>query len=73
MVPSLSLGTGDHTRYFDMTPVILIVGVVFAVMRFMALGTHNPALYILAGAAGALFMGASYAMRSIPKEGRKIQ
>ena len=27
----LEVETGDHTRYFDMTPVILIVGVVFAV------------------------------------------
>ena len=69
----LEVETGDHTRYFDMTPVILLVGVVFAVMRFMALGTHNSALYILTGAGGALFMGASYAMRALPKEGRKIQ
>jgi hypothetical protein len=65
--------TGDHRRYFDMTPVFMLVGVVFVVMRFMALGTANPALYVFTGSCGALFMGASYAMRALPKEGKKIR
>lgn len=64
---------GDHRRYFDMTPLILLVGVGFVVMRFIAVGTSNPTLYVLTGSAGALFMGASYAMRSLPKEDRKIR
>lgn len=66
----LEVETGDHGRYFDITPLILFVGVVFVVIRFVALGTGNPTLYVLSGSAGALFMGASYAMRSLPQEDR---
>ncbi len=64
----LEVEAGDHTRYFDATPLILLVSCVFVVMRFIALGTHNPAMYAMTGAAGALFMGVSYAMRALPKE-----
>ncbi len=67
----LDIETGDHTRYFDMTPVILLVGCAFIVMRFVALGTNNVALYIMTGATGALFAGASYAMRALPKEDKR--
>jgi AAA domain len=63
---------GDHKQYFDMTPVILLFGVGFTIVRFIALGSSNPALYMLAGSSGALFMGASYAMRSLPKESRRF-
>jgi hypothetical protein len=31
----------DHRRYFDITPLILVVGVIFVIMRFIGLGT-NP-------------------------------
>ena len=68
----LDVETGDHGRYFDLTPLILIVGTVFMVTRFLALGTNNTALYVLAGSGGALFMGMSYALRSLPKEDRKL-
>lgn len=69
----LDVGAGDHGRYFELTPLIMLVGVAFAVMRFMALGTNNSALYILAGSGGVLFMGVSYAMRALPKEDGKIR
>jgi ABC-type dipeptide/oligopeptide/nickel transport system ATPase subunit len=69
----IEIEAGDHRRYFDMTPVIMLVGVVFVVMRFMALGANNPAMYIFTGSCGALFMGLSYAMRALPKEGRRIR
>ncbi len=68
----VDIEAGDHKQYFDMTPVILLFGVGFTIMRFIALGSSNPALYMLAGSAGALFMGASYAMRSLPKESRRF-
>jgi len=64
---------GDHARYLDMTPVIMLVGIVFVIMRTIALGTNDPVFYILAGSGGALFMGASYAMRAIPKDDKKIR
>jgi AAA domain len=69
----LEVEAGDHQRYFDMTPIIMLVGIVFVVMRFMALGTGNPALYVFTGSVGALFMGLSYVMRALPKEGRRIR
>jgi hypothetical protein len=55
-----------------MTPVIMLVGIVFVIMRTIALGTNDPVFYILAGSGGALFMGASYAMRAIPDD-KKIR
>jgi hypothetical protein len=69
----LDVEAGDHRRYFDMTPVIMLVGVVFVVIRFVALGTGNPALYVFTGSCGALFMGTSYVMRSLPKEDKRIR
>jgi hypothetical protein len=67
----LDVEAGDHTRYFDMSPAILLVGCAFIVMRFVALGTNNAALYVMTGATGALFAGASYAMRALPKEDKR--
>lgn len=63
---------GDHKQYFDLTPLILLIGVAFTIVRFIALGSNNPALYMLAGSSGALFMGASYTLRSLPKESRRF-
>ncbi len=63
---------GDHKLYFDMTPLILLVGVGFTIVRFLAVGGNNPALYMLAGSCGALFGGVSYLLRSIPKESNRF-
>jgi len=68
----VDIEAGDHKQYFDLTPIILLVGVAFTIVRFIALGSNNPALYMLAGSSGALFMGVSYALRSLPRESRRF-
>lgn len=69
----LELEGGDHRRYFDITPLILILGIVFMVMRFIGLGTSDQALYIFGGIAAAIFLGISRLLYNLPKEGRKIE
>jgi hypothetical protein len=41
----LDIEGADHRRYFDITPLILVVGVIFVIMRFIGLGTNDQALY----------------------------
>lgn len=65
--------TGDHRRYFDITPLILLAGTGFIMLRFFALGTNNPSLYIMTGAIGALFLGVSRILYSLPKDSRRIE
>ena len=65
--------TGDHRRYFDITPLILLIGTGFIVMRFIALGTNNMAMYVMAGAVGALFLGVSRILYGLPKDSRRIE
>jgi hypothetical protein len=68
----LDIEAGDHTRYFDITPLIFIVGIIFTALRFVGLGTNDMAMYIFAGIASAVFMGFGIAIRSLPKESRRI-
>ncbi|MEG3440048.1 ATP-binding protein [Pannus brasiliensis CCIBt3594] len=63
---------GDHTRYFDITPLICLVGIFFITLRFIGLGTNDQALYIFGGIASAIFIGFTLAIRSLPKESRRI-
>jgi AAA domain len=63
---------GDHTRYFDITPLIVLVGIFFVCLRFIGLGTNDQALYIFGGISSAIFIGFTLAMRSLPKESRRI-
>lgn len=63
---------GDHERYFDITPLILLVGIIFVATRFIALGTNNQSLYILAGIGGAIFLGLARLLYGLPKETRRI-
>jgi hypothetical protein len=65
--------TGDHSRYFDITPLILLLGAVFIVIRFIALGTSNPTLYILAGSIGALTLTFGRVLSAMPKDSRRIK
>lgn len=65
--------TGDHKRYFDITPLILLAGTGFIMLRFFALGSNNPALYVMTGAIGALFLGLSRILYGLPKESRRIE
>jgi hypothetical protein len=62
----------DHKRYFDITPLILIAGTVFVVIRFIGLGTSDQSMYILGGIGGAVFLGLSRLIYSLPKEGRRV-
>lgn len=69
----LTTESGDRTRhYFDMTPLIFMMGVFFVMMRFLALGTNNPLLYVMTGMMGALFMGLGRLMYSLPKDSKRI-
>lgn len=68
----LDLEAGDHTQYFDITPLIMLVAIVFISTRFVALGTNNQSLYILAGIGGAVCLGIFQILRSLPKESRRI-
>jgi hypothetical protein len=68
----LEVEGADHDRYFDITPLILLVGIVFVVMRFIGLGTNNQALYIFGGIAAAVFLGIGRLLYTLPREGRRI-
>ncbi len=59
--------------YFDITPLIALVFVVFASCRFIALGTNNQNLYVLTGIGGAVSLGIFQAVRSLPRESRRIE
>ena len=63
----------DHRRYFDITPLMLIAGVFFVIMRFIGLGTNNQALYIFSGISAAVFLGVSRLLYSLPREDRRIR
>ncbi|MDB9377977.1 ATP-binding protein [Nodularia sphaerocarpa] len=69
----LDIEGADHKRYFDITPLILVIGVIFIIMRFIGLGTNDQALYIFGGIAAAIFLGLSRLLYSLPKEERRIR
>ncbi|MCP6761920.1 MAG: ATP-binding protein [Fischerella sp. CENA71] len=69
----LEMEGADHRRYFDITPLILLVGVVFVVMRFIGLGTSDQALYIFGGIAAAIFLGLSRLLYNLPRESQRIR
>ena len=69
----LEIEGADHRRYFDITPLILIIGVIFVIMRFIGKGTNDQALYIFGGIAAAIFMGLSRIMYNLPRENQRIR
>lgn len=69
----LDIEAGDHRRYADATPLVLLVGVFFVVIRFIGLGTSNQALYIFGGVLAAVFLGVSRLLYNLPRESRRIQ
>ena len=69
----LDVEAGDHHRYFDLTPLILLVAVVLMVMRFFTLGLNNPSLYIMTAMFGTLMMGISRVLYRLPKESQRIK
>ncbi len=62
----------DHNQYMDITPLILIAGVGFIVLRFIGLGTNNHNLYIASGIGAAVFLGVSRLLYNLPKESKRI-
>lgn len=69
----LDIEAGDHRRYADATPLVLLAGVFFVVIRFIGLGTSNQALYIFGGVLAAVFLGVSRLLYNLPRESRRIQ
>lgn len=69
----LDVESGDHRRYFDITPLILIIGIVFVIMRLVGRGTNDQALYIFGGIAAAIFMGLSRILYNLPRESQRIR
>lgn len=69
----LDIETSDQKDlYFDITPIIMLVAVIFICYRFIALGTNNQSLYIIAGIGAAVFYGVFRILQSLPKETRRI-
>jgi hypothetical protein len=69
----LDVEGADHRRYFDITPLILLAGIAFVIMRFVGLGTGDQALYIFGGIAAAVFLGLSRLLYNLPPEDRRIR
>lgn len=69
----LDIEAGDHRRYQDATPLVLLAGVFFVVIRFIGLGTGNQALYIFGGVLAAIFLGVSRLLYNLPPESRRIK
>ncbi|MBH8561926.1 ATP-binding protein [Nostoc sp. CENA67] len=69
----LEVEEGDHRRYFDITPLILLAGIAFVIMRFIGLGTSDQALYIFGGIAAAIFLGLSRLLYNLPRESQRIR
>jgi hypothetical protein len=69
----LEVEGADHRRYFDITPLILLAGIAFVVMRFIGLGTNDQALYIFGGIAAAVFLGLSRLLYNLPRESQRIR
>lgn len=44
------------TKYIDMTPFALIVGVILVCMRYLGYGVHNPEMYIIGGIGMGFFI-----------------
>jgi AAA domain len=68
----LDVEVGDRADYFDVTPLIILLGTVFVMARFFAIGTDNRLLYVFAGMGGALLLGLSYMLRSLPKDSKRV-
>lgn len=69
----LEVEVADHGRYVDITPFILIAGIIFMVLRFIGRGTDDRTLYLISGIGGVVFMGFSRLLYNLPQESRRIQ
>jgi len=69
----LEVEAADHGRYVDITPFILIAGIMFMVLRFIGRGTDDRTLYLISAIGGVIFMGFSRLLYNLPQESRRIQ
>jgi len=65
--------TADHKQFVVITSVLMMIGTLLVVLRFIGLGTSDRNLYILGGIGGSVFIGVSRLVYSLPKEGRRIK
>jgi AAA domain len=68
----LEVEVGDHGEYFDVTPLLILVGTGCVMLRFFAIGTDSKLLYVIAGMSGALLLGLTYMLRILPKDSRRV-
>jgi hypothetical protein len=68
----LDVEGGDRGDYFDVTPLLILLGTGFVMLRFFAVGTDNRLLYVIAGMCGALLIGVTYMLRSLPKDSKRV-
>jgi hypothetical protein len=68
----LDVEGGDRSDYFDITPLLILLGTGFVMLRFFAVGTDNRLLYVIAGMCGALLIGVTYMLRSLPKDSKRV-
>ena len=64
---------GDHTNYCDISPLLVLVGVVFMASKFLARGFNDPTLYVLSSMAGTVVIGLSKVFYGLPKESKRIK
>jgi AAA domain len=68
----LEIEGGDRGDYFDITPLLILAATGFVMLRFFAVGTDSKLLYVIAGMSGALFIGITYMLRSLPRESKRV-
>ncbi len=68
----LDVEAGDRGDYFDVTPLLILVGTGFVMARFYAVGTDSKLLYVVAGMGGALLIGLTYMLRVLPKDSKRV-
>jgi AAA domain len=68
----LEVEGGDRGDYFDITPLLILAATGFVMLRFFAVGTDSKLLYVIAGMSGALFIGLTYMLRSLPKDSKRV-
>ena len=68
----LDIEGGDRSDYFDVTPLLILAATGFVMLRFFAVGTDSKLLYVIAGMCGALLIGLTHMLRSLPKDSRRV-
>ena len=68
----LEVEAGDRGDYFDVTPLIILGATGFVMLRFFAIGTDSKLLYVIAGMCGALLIGLTHMLRSLPRESKRV-